>query len=213
MKKHDHLREKAVQLRVEKGLALDEIVERLQLPRTTVYYWIKDLPIPRTEKQSESRQRASDANSEKYRKLREAAYNEGFAQAPELIANPLFRDFIVLYMAEGYRRNRNVVSLCNSNPNIVRLADCWIRQLSGKIPTYTLQCHEDNDEEELKAFWNKELALTTEKIQVVRKSNSGELSGRQWRSIHGVLTVHVGDTYLRAKIQAWMDYLQEVWKM
>jgi transcriptional regulator with XRE-family HTH domain len=40
----DYIRERARQLRVEKKLSLDEIAERLALPKTTVYYWITDLP-------------------------------------------------------------------------------------------------------------------------------------------------------------------------
>ncbi len=42
-----YLREKALQLRTEKHLSLDEIAERLALPNTTVYYWIKGTPLGR----------------------------------------------------------------------------------------------------------------------------------------------------------------------
>jgi len=31
---------------IERRLAIDELAERLALPRTTVYYWVRDLPIP-----------------------------------------------------------------------------------------------------------------------------------------------------------------------
>jgi hypothetical protein len=44
-----------------------------------------------------------------------------------------------------------------------------------------------------------------------RKSNSGQLGGRHWRSKHGVLTVYAGDTALRARLQGWIDCLQEQW--
>jgi transposase-like protein len=43
----DYVRERARQLRVEKKLSLDEIAERLALPKTMVYYWVKDLPLQR----------------------------------------------------------------------------------------------------------------------------------------------------------------------
>jgi hypothetical protein len=43
----DYLRLRARALRVEKRLTLDELVERLALPRATVYYWIRDLPLGR----------------------------------------------------------------------------------------------------------------------------------------------------------------------
>ena len=42
-----YVREKARKLRVEKHLSIDEIAERLALPKTTIYYWVKDLPLGR----------------------------------------------------------------------------------------------------------------------------------------------------------------------
>jgi hypothetical protein len=55
--RYDHIREKAVSLRTEQHLTLDEIVERLSLPKTTIYHWIKDIPIPTTEKQTAAQRR------------------------------------------------------------------------------------------------------------------------------------------------------------
>ena len=43
----------------------------------------------------------------------------------------------------------------------------------------------------------------------VRDSN--QLNKQTWRSVYGVLTVRVNDTYLMAGLQAWMDCLQEQW--
>jgi excisionase family DNA binding protein len=41
-----YLREKARTIRIERRLTIDELAERLALPRTTIYYWVRDLPIP-----------------------------------------------------------------------------------------------------------------------------------------------------------------------
>lgn len=212
VKKYAHLREKAIQLRKEKHLSLNDIVERLQLPKSTVYYWIKDIPIPRTNKQTEGQRRGTLAMQEKYEKLREEAYQSAYQQASELLRNPTFRDFVVLYMAEGYKRDRNLVSVANSDTQIIKLVNYWITKLTNNRVSYSLQCHVDHDEEELKSYWSSELKIPVDEIQVIRKSNSGQLSGRQWRSKYGVLTVRVGDTYLRSNLQAWMDYIQESWK-
>jgi transcriptional regulator with XRE-family HTH domain len=42
-----YIREKARELRRKKQLTIDELAERLALPRTTIYYWVRDLPIDR----------------------------------------------------------------------------------------------------------------------------------------------------------------------
>ena len=45
----------------------------------------------------------------------------------------------------------------------------------------------------------------------IPRSGSGGGFLRSWRSRYGVLTVTVGDTYLRARLQAWIDCLREIW--
>jgi excisionase family DNA binding protein len=42
-----YIRDKARSLRTEKHLSIDEIAERLALPKTTIYYWVRDLPLGR----------------------------------------------------------------------------------------------------------------------------------------------------------------------
>jgi AcrR family transcriptional regulator len=209
--RYDHLREKAIQLRTERNMTLDDIVERLALPKTTVYYWIKDLPIPWTEKQSEAQRKRAQKNRDKYAALREAAYQQGLAEVPELLKDVTFRDFVVLYMAEGYKRSRNEVAFVNSDPAIVKLGYRWIAQFARNKLDYPLQYHADHDPEELKAFWADVLNIDANLIKPVRKSNSNRLSGRQFRSKYGLLTVRVGDTYLRARLEAWMDFIKNQW--
>lgn len=194
------------------GLALDEISLRLSLPRTTVYYWIKDLPIERTIKQSEAQKRGSAAGKAKAALKRELVYREAFEQAPLLLKDPHLRDFVVLYMAEGYRRNRNCVALANSNPQILKLADRFIYKFAVNRVFYTLQYHADQSPDELIDYWSSCLGKDKNKFVLQRKSNSGQLKGRNWRSQFGVLTVRSDDTALRAKIQAWMDFLMKDWQ-
>lgn len=76
---------------------------------------------------------------------------------------------------------------------------------------YELQSHIDHDDDVLKNYWANLLGIQASSIKVIRKSNSGQLSGRQFRSVYGVLTVRVGDTALRARLQAWMDIIKKQW--
>jgi len=210
---HDaHLKRKALELR-EGGMTLDDITLRLALPRTTIYYWLRDLPLEgRTAKQSAARQRASDANRDQAARKRELTYNQAWEAAPQLMENPLFRDFIVLYMAEGYRRNRNSVCLANSNPHIIVLSNTFIRRFATNRVYYSLQYHVDHEPEELVAYWSTLLDANPASFVLSRKSNSGQLAKRQWRSEYGVLSVKCDDTSLRSKIQAWMDFVTQSWQ-
>jgi hypothetical protein len=131
-----YLREKARTMRVDRRFTLDQIAERLALPRTTIYYWIRDLPVPNEVNHSDRRQaarrRGNRAMQRKYRLLREAAYREGEESFDALARDPTFRDFVALYIAEGYKRSRHTVSICNSDPAVVRIAARWLTSVTDR---------------------------------------------------------------------------------
>jgi transcriptional regulator with XRE-family HTH domain len=207
-----YIKEKARQLRREKKLTIDQIAERLAISRTTIFYWVREIPIPLTRDQALAQQRAGRATSRKHRELREAAYEEGLTWFPFLEGDPTFRDFVCMYIGEGYKRCRNVVSVGNSDPAVVKLAADWIGRLSQRQNLkFSIQYHADQNVAKLRAFWASELGIDPAAIRLQRKSNSGQLSGRTWRSAHGVMTVTVGDTFLRAELEAWMDWIRTEW--
>ena len=206
-----YLREKARTLRAERHLSIVEIAERLALPKTTVFYWVRDLPLgrPRRVNPMHPGTRAMQA---KYRALREAAYHEGRDSFDLLAAlDPTFRDFVCMYIGEGYKRSRNNVALgqlrSQGGP-----AGCPL-DADGVAAAGPLrvQYHADQDLDSLRAFWGALLDVEPAEIGLQRKSNSGQLKGRTWRSRHGVLTVRTCDTLLRARLQGWIDRLTEQW--
>lgn len=208
-----YLRERARELRVTKHLSIDELAERLTLPKTTIYYWVKDLPLGRERRASAGQRKGNLAMQAKYRRLREEAYELGCAEFGDLVSQPAFRDFVVLYIAEGYKRNRNAVWIGNSDERVVAMAAGWLARLSLKPLIYALQYHADQNLHELRGFWGEALQIDGATIRMQRKSNSGQLKGRSWRSRHGVLSVGVHDTLLRARLQAWIDAVRREWRL
>jgi hypothetical protein len=80
------------------------------------------------------------------------------------------------------------------------------------LPTFWIQYHADQDLDELRAFWGEVVRADPQEIKLQRKSNSNQLKGRTWRSVHGVLTARVNDALLHARMQAWMDRVREEWR-
>jgi hypothetical protein len=118
-----------------------------------------------------------------------------------------------MYLGEGTKKTRNSVAIGNSDLAVIVLSHFWILQLSNpenKI-FYSLQIHQDHDPEEIKSYWANGLGINSELIHVVQKSNSGKLSGRNFRSQWGLLTIQANDTYFMSKMQAWMDYRRKEW--
>lgn len=206
-----YINDKARQLRIEKRLTIDELAERMAISRTTIYGWIKDLPIGTTENERLASRRAGEASRRIHARRRAAAYTQGEAEYATLSTEKTFRDFVCMYIGEGYKRNRNTVSICNSDPTVIQLGTTWIRRLSDHPIAYSFQHHADQSPRELCAFWGELLAVDPESIKFQRKSNSGQLAGRIWRSKYGVLQVRVSDTYLRARLDAWMDRVRADW--
>jgi excisionase family DNA binding protein len=211
-----YLRDKARSLRERHKLTIDELAERLALSRSTIYYWVRDMPIPGSGRgggwPESAHRNAARATRRKHRLLREAAYREGVDSFDRLALDRGFRDFVCLYIAEGSKRKRHAAELCNSDAAVMKLATQWMRRLASGRPTFWIQFHADQDLSELRAFWAAALEVAPDAIRFQRKSNSGKMKGRHWRSRYGVLSVRVNDTYFRARLQAWMDRVRVEWR-
>jgi hypothetical protein len=177
---------------------------------------VRDLPVPGSGSGGEwpesARRKGTRAMQRKYGLLREDAYREGLESFASLAADPTFRDFVALYIAEGYKRRRHTAELGNSDPAVMKLATRWMCRLTEKAPVFSLQYHADQAPIELCRFWAAALGIAPEVIRLQRKSNSNQLKGRTWRSRYGVLTVGVNDTLFRARLEAWMDRLRTSWR-
>jgi hypothetical protein len=207
-----YVREKARELRIERRLSIVEIAERLGLPKTTVFYWVRDIPLQRPRRANPGQRRGNRGMQRKYRELREAAYAEGRDSFQMLCASdPTFRDFVCMYIGEGYKRSRNAVQISNSSPGVALLATRWLRALSSRQIRFSVQYHVDQDPQKLAEFWGSLLRVDPADIRMHAKKNSGQLRGRVWRCERGVIAVGAWDTLLRARLQAWMDCVQETW--
>ena len=147
----------------------------------------------------------------KYKLLRVAAYEEGIAIYDLRKDDKLFRDFIVIYLTEGFRKTEHSPAISNSNPNILKLSKYIVEQFTSKIIDVTIQYYEDHNTDKLRQYWSEQLNVLPESIRMLPKTNAGKLPGRKWNSQYGVASIRWHDTYLRCKIQAWMDCLQAEW--
>jgi len=145
-------------MRIERQLTINELAERLVLSRSTVYYWVRDLPIPGS-----------------------GGGRRGAAQ----------------------RHDRDEAQVPCPAPRGLR---------GGEAADVLVQYHADQDLGELCEFWGGTVDVDPTSIRTQRKSNSSQLTGRMWRSRHGVLTIRTCDTRFRARMQAWMGHLRSGWQ-
>ncbi|MFI4991499.1 MAG: hypothetical protein ACHQHO_11385 [Solirubrobacterales bacterium] len=198
-------------LRVEQQLTVDELAARLSLPRSTIYYWVRDLPLrgggpqARGDREHRCGQVVSRVHSE-------AAYDEALETFEELSAQPTFRDFVCIYLVQGEQRDRTRVALTNSDPAVMRLVSRWLRRLTDRAPLLSLQCEPGQSLKELRRFWGEAIGAEPRAIRV-RGSGAAELGEDQPPGPpHGLLTVAVDDTLLRARLHGWMHRARESWR-
>ena len=207
------MRDKARQLRREQELTIDEIAARLAVSRTTVYFWVGDMPRPQrcVARKGPGHALGNKAMQRKYKRLREEAYELGRTEFGRLERLATFRDFVCLYIAEGYKRSRNTVSVANSECAAMRLAVYWMSEFSRKRMRFSVQHHADQRPKDLQSYWAEQLGIPDLSLQLLRKSNSGQLAHRTWRSKYGVLSVWIHDTLFRARLQGWIDCMRNDW--
>jgi hypothetical protein len=138
-------------------------------------------------------------------------YDQALRSYDELITRPTFRDFVCVYIADGYKRDRRRVALASADPDVIRLAHRWIRRLSDKSPSLTLRYTREQSREELRRFWSEVVGDRPESIRARRVSAEALAHASGARPLRGLLTITVDDVVLRARMQAWMRRTREGW--
>lgn len=116
-------------MRSDRRMTLDEITVRRALPRTTVWSWIENLPVPRAEFDPRP---ATTLGAEPVRPTRagtgSCAGRRTSGALPSSTSSPAIRCFATscAYIAEGYKRDRNRVAVGNSDPAVVSLCARWL---------------------------------------------------------------------------------------
>jgi hypothetical protein len=202
-------KEQARELR-KQGKSIIEIGKELGVAKSTVFTWTEDMPRLPYAGNLSNLQYGNLRMQEKYAKLRQKAYDSVDPQ--EVLSDTLMRDFAVMYLGEGHRRDRNRVMICNSNPLIMRMSLVAIRRLQpSKSGTYKLKTYPDHNDEEEKDFWGKQVGIDPSVIKIWRDPQKHKPSERR-RCEHGILYAEWSDTYLRSRVQALLDYIQNEWE-
>jgi hypothetical protein len=87
----------------------------------------------------------------------------------------------VLYIAEGYKRDRNTVSICNSDAAVMQLAQECLLCVGTRPAEYCIQYHRDQDLAELRASGEPRF------VSILTASACNEnRTATSWRAADGV---------------------------
>lgn len=205
----------AERLRREEGLSYNEIAARIGISKSTLSYWLRDIPLkPEHEARLKERMRTNRAtfaarawsiNRERYARARREAYQGGM-KVVDALPNETAVDELalaMLYLGDG-SKSGNRAEMASTDPNIlryfvqalVRLYAIDVQRLSFRL---NLVEAARPFEQELKLWWSQQLACPLArfiKTQFDPRSRARQLTG----DYHGVCTVTYNDTYLQQRL-------------
>lgn len=210
-------RTEARRLRREEGLAITEIAQRLDVAKSSVSNWVRDIPLTDAQQAAlkahythyESQHQGSRAVIRKYRALRQHYQAEGRAKARE--GDPLHLAGCMLYWAEG-SKSRNMARFANSDPDMIRMFARFLReQLGVRSDQFQVHvnCYTNNGLalQEIEQYWLTVLELPPSVLRRSAANHQPKSSGQKGRKlIYGVCVITVTST---AVVQHIFGAIQE----
>lgn len=204
----------AINLR-KQGKSYSEIAVLLNVSKSTVSYWLKDIVwsknikkqlTERAQKISKKRlDHLNELKKIKWKNIYENAEKEAKSEFKKLKNNSLFSAGLSLYWGEGDKNFTNgQVRVSNVDCRLLYVFNIFLKEICNvdikKIKAYILLYPDLNGEECLK-YWSKHIKISKENffkpVLIKGKHKTRKLT-------HGVCSISVCDKYLKKKILVWI---------
>ncbi len=201
-------RRKAFELR-KLGKSYSQIKSELGISKSTLSEWLRAYPL--TKEQIDALRGKSEIRIERYRQARrktreirlKSYYEEEKNKWIPLSERELFLMGLFLYWGEGGKTHRNIVSINNTDPSVMKFAFYWLNQICQvpreKIQVY-LHLYSDMDVTETIAYWSKELHQSIQYFAkpYIKQSKRSDLDQKGFG--HGTCGLRVYNTVLKEHI-------------
>lgn len=180
------------------GNSMPMIAEQLNVSVHKVQYWL--------EKENIGRRRPSEATT--------LAYIKRFNKIPckikidslDIEQERLLISGVMLYWAEGSKKNNNYVAFSNSDPEMVRLFLSFLRGICGVQESrlhLLLHIYTDQNEKELKNFWSEITKIPSSQFNKTY-IHQGKVGNYKKKSQYGTISLRYGDKKLFDQIIKWI---------
>lgn len=220
---HHALKQKAIYLRTEKQLSYNAILKEVPVAKSTLSEWLKHYPLSK-EKILELRRTAWTNNQAKIelfrttmREKRENRLKEVYTDYLKKFENTadeaLFIAGLMLYLAEGSKKDYSRIVMTNTDPSIIKFFINWLNTFFG-VPRKNLKAqlhlYENMDVEVEKVFWKNQLHFTDSqffKNQIRKLTNASFSYQESFR--HGTCALYFGSVEKKMQLmmatKAFMD--------
>ncbi|TSC86058.1 MAG: Uncharacterized protein G01um10147_996 [Microgenomates group bacterium Gr01-1014_7] len=211
VKDYEGLKKQAIRLRKE-GLSYGEISKDSGIPKSTLSYWLKNIPLERHQKErfytKQIQYLSLGAQSQKERRKREI--EEIINLAAEEISLPITPDAYrligaALYWAEGSKGG--MLEMTNSDPHLILFFVRWT-EIIFNIPAINLKArlniYPQQNESEVKKFWSELTDIPVKNFgkTYVKPFSSGYKKNNLY---YGTMRIEVPkSTNMKHKVFGWL---------
>ena len=185
-------RELLSKLYYDKKLSMWDIAKTLSVTPPTVIYWMKKHSLKRRPN-NESTYVKLNPNGDPFR-----IKNKLSTKDRELLLSGL-----MLYWAEGSRRNKHVVQMANLDYRLLLLFTKFLKRICGlrrEKLCLSVQLYRQFDTKKAKDHWSRKLKIPKRFITVNIHSDKRSKPDEQW-SQNGIARIEVRNT----KLKQWVD--------
>jgi len=202
----------AIKLR-KSGKSYNEILEKVSVCKSTLSLWLRDIKL--TPKQlnalyrrayEKGRYKGAKANQqkriEKTKIIISAARKE--VREKSLFKNPLFLSGIMLYWAEGAKKDESI-NFSNSDPRMIKFMMRWFREIC-EIPEekfrIALHIHELHCRKDIERFWSDITMVPLSQFHKIQIKPTS-LRHRKNPLYDGTCGIRISNKDLFRKIKGW----------
>ncbi len=217
--KQEELKQRAIELRL-KGYSFPAIEEKLNVKRSTLSGWLKNVILPARIKKIiddrnkdnliSARELARKTNLAIGKAKRDKIRGDVLAAYSKLELKQPAKEALLamLYLGEGCKR-QSLIGLGNSNSKIIGLFVQLLKDvynISSAEMTCYLYLRADQNPETEKRYWSKVLSIPLERFRKPQldKRTSGK---KTWKDYHGVCAVYCYNANLEKRLTSWQEVL------
>lgn len=206
-------KKRAVELR-RKGKSLNEISKLLKVAKSSVSVWVRNVILTEKEKRKlflnswtrEAIEKRRDARLKNENARRRKIIEEAETEIKKISDKELFIIGVILYWAEGGKTKRGLVRLANSDPNLIKIAMCFFRDIcqvrEEKFRAH-IHTHSHINVNKALMYWSNITSIPQSQFYKTYSKPSVASKNKKDSLPYGTVDIVICDTTLFLKIVGW----------